>query len=365
MLTLVGLVTGDGAWESNKEYRYKLVAGTLKSLPQSKNEFVGVFSRAYLTIRPQSDDLLIGQITQAEYGKVNQKLYGEWISNLEDRKLENWPLDKPFKIHLENGVIRSLSVDDSMTNYEINQLKVIVSQFQVDTNAQNKIDFSDNQLPGTDTTNAFYKTMEPIVTGNCETDYEISLIPDYLLRSNPEWIPLPELSGTGQIIEIVKTRSYSNCHETSDYLLDIAGRNDFKTNGYRKNDLHLNENRRIVISGDLKAYTIQSSVTFNTVINGRDNNSPPLTDYINVTLQSVEERNTPTEFRFENVINLKNVGNLVYTYDSDANTAPTKVKSQPQLCKYNFEFCLLISNNDCALCSVPHLIKIKLLTELF
>lgn len=333
---LVGFVAGDGgAWEQNKEYTYKLVAKTFKLLPKSNNnQLVGVISRAQLSIRPQSNDLLIGRITRAEYGKVNQQNAEEnGHSELNDRKLE-----QPFMIHLENGVIRSLSVDKSITNYEINQLKVIVSQFQVDTNAQNQIQFSDNQLPDKDgnRNNAVYKTMEPLVTGNCETVYDISPIPAYLIKSHPEWVPLPEVNVVaGEFIQIVKSRSYNNCHETSDYHLDLAGRNDLNTNGIGRNEFHLIENRRIVISGSLDRYTIQSSVTVNKVINGRYDNGPVLTDYVNVTLESVENITNRLQLSTENLMNLKNIGNLVYNYDSEVSASPIQVEHGSRLCKYD------------------------------
>ncbi|KAG4070685.1 hypothetical protein HA402_013605 [Bradysia odoriphaga] len=340
-VALIGLVAGNGAWERNKEYTYKLLGRTLKPSPESNNKFVGVISRAYLKIRPQSDDLLIGQISRAEYGKVNETLSEEWISNLENRKLDNWPLNKPFKIHLENGVIRSLSVDDSLTNYEVNQLKVIISQFQVDSRAQNQIQLSENQLPEKYHNTAFYKTMEPLVTGNCETVYEVSAIPDYLIQAHPEWIPLPELKGAGDFIQITKSRSHVNCHEPSGYLLDMAGRKDSNTNEIHlvrmnlsaNHNLYVTEDRRIVVSGSLERYTIQSSVTFNKVNNVHDNRLT-LTDLINVTLESVVDTTDLTGFAAENLTNLRNTGNLVYTLESEASIAPMKSNPQQLLRKY-------------------------------
>ncbi|XP_037033230.1 vitellogenin-like isoform X2 [Bradysia coprophila] len=334
-VALIGLVAGNGAWERNKEYTYKLLGRTLKPSPESNNKFVGVISRAYLTIRPQSDNLLIGQISRAEYGKVNETLTEEWISNLDSRILNNWPLNKPFKVHLENGVIRSLSVDASLTNYEVNQLKVIMSQFQVDSRAQNQIQLSENQLPEKYHSTAFYKTMEPLVTGNCETVYEISAIPDYLIQAHPEWIPVPELKGAGDFIQITKSRSHVNCHETSGYLLDMAGRKDSNTNEIHlvrmnlsaNHNLYVTEDRRIVVSGSLERYTIQSSVTFNKVNNVHDNRLT-LTDLVNVTLESVVDTTDRSGFAPENLTNLKNTGNLVYTFDLEASIAPTK--SNPQ-----------------------------------
>lgn len=318
----------DGAWKLNKIYTYKLLARTLKPLQESKNDFDGVISRAYLSIRPQSDVLLIGQITQADFGKVT-----DIQSGLDNRNLDNTPLKRPFKIHLENGVIRSLSVDDSLTNYEINQLKVIVSQFQVDTNGQNQILSSGNDLTEKVHNTAFFKTMEPLVTGNCETIYEISPIPEYLIQTHPEWVPLSELKGTGEFIQIVKSRNYGNCHETSEYLFELAGRKDLRAKGRKGNHFYITEDRRIILSGSLENYAIQSSVSVSKVLFSHDN-SAALTYYVNVTLESVVDRSDRLQTNLDNLMNMRNIGNLVYNHGLTERISSVEVKSPPRLCKY-------------------------------
>lgn len=160
-------------------------------MPELNNQWVGIVTKARLSILPQSDNLLIGKVSQAEFAEIHQQLTQGWDSDLEENQLayKNWPLsEKPFEIHLKNGAIRSMSVDRTMTNDQINQLKAIVSQLQVDTNAQNEIKCKHNQLPEKDSNNAVYKTMEPTVTGNCETIYDISPLPEYLTQSHRDWV---------------------------------------------------------------------------------------------------------------------------------------------------------------------------------
>lgn len=240
---------------------------------------------------------------------------------------------------MENGVIQSLSVDNSLSNYEINQLKVIVSQFQVDSNGHNRIVFSETVFNENSDNDAFFKTMEPIVTGNCETIYDISPIPEYLIKSHPEWVPLPELKGlSGEHIRVVKSRNYENCHESSDYLLDNAGRKDTIESVWRRNHLFAVEDRRIVISGSLESYTIQSSFSVNKVIN-RLNNSPALIEFVNTTLQSVADvsnglENEPWHERTHQSV-MKNVGNLVYNHELSEKISSVKVRAPPRLSKYN------------------------------
>lgn len=277
----------------------------------ARNKLGGVVSRARLSIYPESDDLLIGQISQAEYAEVDQK-FPEENSDFNDLAYNEWtlnePLNKPFKIHLENSAIRSLSVDSRMSNHHINQLKFIVSQFQVDTNAQNEIQSEDNHLPEEDSNNAYYKTMEPTVSGNCETIYDISALPDYLVQTHPDWVPLPELREEGEFIKIIKTKNFNNCNERSGYLDnndESTNKMDFKPRtSENEKDLSGPLVTRIIISGDLRTYTIQSSVT--TSKRGSSY------DYVNLTLESVEQSTIRPKFRSENLVN---IGNLLFTND--------------------------------------------------
>lgn len=153
-LLQVGLIAGIGAWKKDKEYNYKLQMYT-------KSNNVATIARAHLTISPQSDDLLNVQINNAVYGKTDDPFSGEH-SDLSKLKSDynEWPLEKRFKINLENRLIRSLSVDPTMTS-ELNQLKVIVTQFQVHTSPDN--------LTETGGKNVVYNVREPTVIGECET----------------------------------------------------------------------------------------------------------------------------------------------------------------------------------------------------
>lgn len=230
-------------------------------------------------------------------------------------------LNKEFQINLENGVIRSISVDRSMTKKEIKQLKAIVSQFQVDTNAQNLLQSADNNLPERESGNAFYKTMEADVTGSCETLYDISILSDYLVAAHPKWVPLPKLKEQGDFIKIEKTRNFNNCNERNGFLAAYkSSRIDYNTESNSDSDERSTEQRtspmnkgnlyplvtRVVISGDLQSYVIQSSATF-----GNDGKS---SDYLEVMLEYVQEVNRRP---FVSLGRLINVGNLAQTFNEE------------------------------------------------
>ncbi|KAJ6643440.1 Vitellogenin-A1 [Pseudolycoriella hygida] len=319
LLLSIELVAGDGAWKENLVYKYKIQSYT-------KANGGAIVFQGDLSIYPQSDVLLIGKINQAKYGITDGQFLSQDDLDLSDVDMPNeLSLNKLFAIHLENAVIRSISVDRSMSKKEIKQLSAIISQLQVDTNAQNLLQSKDNHLPVRGSNNAFYKTMEPDATGNCETHYDISILSDYLIDAHPKWIPLPKLKGQGDFIKIEKTRNFNNCKERNDFLAAYKGRqNDFQSNSNSDeinaqrnthersaeqrtsgiNSRILSPATRVVISGNLQSYVIQSSATF-----GKNGDSD---DYLEVTLESVQEVQNRPIVSQERLIN---VGNLAKVFD--------------------------------------------------
>lgn len=280
----------------------------------TSNNWNGVIFRAHLTIFAQSTDLLIGKIIDAEYAEV--ELPDRWDSELDDRKLstlsfQQWSLKQPFQIHLRNGVIYSLSVDSSATNAQIKQLKVIVNQLQVNTNDRSE---RDNH-------NDIYKTKEQSLAGNCETFYDISPIAEYLTRSNPDLVPLPELKGDGEFIGISKTRNYSNCDE---------GIYSSNTNKFADNSSP-SEISYFVLSGSLKSYIIQSSTTTTKVTGSSESdNRRPLKSvaYVRASLEYVEQNNRRPQFQSRDLVR---TGMSVYadTVSSDS-SADSSASSELQ-----------------------------------
>lgn len=226
---LVGLVASDGAWKPNHEYKYDVETRTLTALPDLKQQWVGMVTRARLHIRPQADNVLIGKLMKPEFAEVHQELNNGWDMDLSGQKLayHQMPMSqKPFEVRLKNGAIRSLAVDRTMTNEQINMLKAIISPLQADTKAQNEIRCKHNQMPEEHGNNGVYKTMEPTVTGECETLYDISPLPEYLTQTHRDWVPMPQLKGNGEFIDIVKTKNFSNCDQRMGYHFGITGHSE-------------------------------------------------------------------------------------------------------------------------------------------
>lgn len=262
-----------GAWNPNYEYRYQVNTQTLAAMPNLKNQWVGQMTKAELTIRPHSENVLIATVSNGQYAEYHDALPRHQDAEIAESKLNYAPLQmssKPFELRLKNGAIDKIAVDESMDNVELNQLKAIVSQLQVDVQAENEIDSNNNQLPNGENTQAVYKVMEPTVTGNCETVYDITPMPDHLVPQNDEhilWKAYENLKEDQQLFEVVKTKNYSSCEQRMGYHFGIHGQNGWKPNTNQMGGLQKSAVSRVVIVGSYAEHTILSSVTTNRVVN--------------------------------------------------------------------------------------------------
>ncbi|KAG4068196.1 hypothetical protein HA402_008837 [Bradysia odoriphaga] len=270
VLVFVGLVSGYGAWRRNK-YNYKLSATTLITSPDSK--WSGVAYRTHLSIHPQSNDLLIGQLSETEYAEINDR-ENDAISDMHsadsDLKYDaRSDMNKPFRIQLENGLC--------------------FSAFQVNTNVQNLIQEEDNH--------AAYKVMETTATGNCETLYNVSTLTD---DSN---VSLPVTRNKDELILITKRRDNSNfCDKNTGYHAPTAEKTHL---AYMDEEVGT-----VILSGSLNSFTIESSSTSQTVtIDG----TKSFYKNVNVKLESVEsvEQNSDNPPIQHAPDGLKDVGSLL------------------------------------------------------
>lgn len=254
------------------EYRFNVQTQTLTAIPNLKNQWVGLLTKADLTIRPVSKDVL--------YGKIQNGQYREWHDASPEgsayqsgNKNSFQPMDvntNPFEIRLNQGVIHSIAVDKDMTNVELNQLKSILSQLQVDIEARNFLYSPRSHLPENNynddnDSQALYKVMEPTITGKCESVYDISRVPMYLAQTYTESNSNIPLQKDEHFYEIYKTKNYSHCDQRMGYHFGINGLNDWKPNTNVMGSLTKSSVSRIVISGAFDKYTIRSSVTTNRI----------------------------------------------------------------------------------------------------
>ncbi|KAG4069995.1 hypothetical protein HA402_013655 [Bradysia odoriphaga] len=290
IIGFMGLVAVEGQWKPNQEYNYKVFT---KTLAASKDDtWNGEVFEARLTLRPEPNGVWLGKLSRPRYAqfKTSRSRADSDVNNLNYNDL---PMDEPFNIVLRKGVVRALLVNRKLNENQVNQLKFVVktvmNQLQVDGNAPNRMDGD----------NAAYNVNELTLMGNCETVYEISPLSQYLSRSR-DLVPLPRLQSPEQFIDVVKSRDYSRCNQQNE-------QNQQRNSGLRPNRgvPKLTEVSRIILSGSLNDYTVQSSVT---TIKSLERLNGPLETiaYVNITLESVDDNTRYSPIQVDTLMDVEN-----------------------------------------------------------
>ncbi|KAK9890165.1 hypothetical protein WA026_008970 [Henosepilachna vigintioctopunctata] len=192
---LVGLTYASPAWKQNTEYTYEVRGRSLSSLNGAADDYSGIVIRAKLLVQTRPDRLR-AKIIKSEYAEVHIKLPDGWTSKLPDSHLRYKALqltNKPFDIVIKNGIVSELIVEDCVPEWEANIIKSFVSQFQLDTSAEHRVDSEFNLYPKPGSYHAVFKTLEDTVTGIAETSYDIHPLPEYVLQTEPYLAPFPHL----------------------------------------------------------------------------------------------------------------------------------------------------------------------------
>jgi hypothetical protein len=273
--------------------------------------------KANLVIRPQSEGKLSAQIQDAKYAQVHAHLPEGWRSDIPAGKLNYQQLpvsDKTFEIVIKNGIVRDVIVSKDVHNWEANFIKAIVSNIQLDTQGERVIKSHVNQLPEGEANNAVYKTIEDTISGRYETLYDITPLPEYVLQSQPWLAPMPEMKGEGEFIEIVKNRNFSRDGNVG-YHYGLGNNVEWEPYSNQMGDFFARSSMsRVIVSGKLQRYTIQSSTTTNKIVLSPTLNSEQngmVVSHLNLTLAQVQ----PAQGQFPEVQQPHNLGSLVYSYN--------------------------------------------------
>lgn len=307
-------------WKENSEYVYEIRGRTLTGLHEVAHQYSGIIYKSQLKIQPRSDGKLQAQILNVQYSQVHSYLENGWNSDIRDSEVSYKPLpvcSHPFQIEMKDGVIRDLIVSKEVSNWEVNIIKSIVSQFQLNTNGIDHLPSKITALPKeSDDDSAVFKTMEDTVTGKTETMYDIHRLPAYVLQNKPWMVRCHNLKGDGEVIEVVKHKNYSNSEELPLYHYGFGEMKDYRPgSNYMGYFFIRNSISRAILSGNLKRYTVQNSYTVNEItmspsLNNKQKGS--VISMVNVTLEKINSKGQD----LGEVPNPTPLGNLVYTYDN-------------------------------------------------
>lgn len=198
----------------------------------------GIALKAVLTIQAVSVDKLQAQLTRPQFARIHTLQSEDLDIETPDQKLElkyqDLPLSgKPFEILVKHGMVRDLLVNQNIPTWELNLLKGIVSQLQLDTQGENALRDRSTQEPK-DGLYGSYRVMEDTVGGKCEVLYDISPLSANDRYNLPELAPLLVGNEDKQLLDIRKTKDYNYCKQQRGYHFGLTGRMSLTLgSGYR------------------------------------------------------------------------------------------------------------------------------------
>jgi len=222
---IVGAVIADHqyAWETGNEYHFRIESRTLTVLDKLAKEYSGIFIKGHFTVQVISSDTLQAVVSETQYASMNITLSNIWdkITDLEFQELSL--SRKSFEIKLKNGVIQDVLVDQDVPTWEVNLLKSIVSQLQIDIQRENVIASTSTEMPNDNQPFGTFKVMEDSVGGKCEVLYNITSVSEYFPS-----VSLPHRKDN-LTFAITKTKNYTKCEQQMAYHSGITGKMNWKS----------------------------------------------------------------------------------------------------------------------------------------
>lgn len=335
------VIASSNGFKSNTRYEYEISTRILTGLSDVSSEYNGVFYKAKLTLQAKSDGTsLIGHISDPRVFETFSQDLNSPIPSANYTRLTR--SSKPFEVVMENGIVKELIVDKCISIYEINTLKGIISQLQIDLQGVNLMESSITQLPEHGRNSGVFKTMETTVSGTFETLYDINPLPEYKLQTEPYLVPLMHVESNGDIIEIVKTKNFSNAVQYFGFHYGVADIGQDEPLSNKLGDLVSRHSiSRIVITGSLQRYTIQSLVTTNKIAVSpmlmNNNKKGLVVSVINLTLSDMQE----TLEQLQGPLNSISLDNLIYSYKHpflDDNCTQDYIKYRMCNSSYGYDF---------------------------
>nr|QVD39376.1 Vitellogenin B [Schistocerca gregaria] len=270
-LILLGLLVGatvsaaePDAWSKGYLYQYELKSKALTALHEVANQFSGVQIEGNLHVQLINSSTVAFQLDDFRVAEVHQNLSGGWDADIPESQLSFQSFKLPsnvFYLNYTNGVISNVTVSKKVPLWFVNWVKGQASVFQLDVRGSNRVS---RPVPGGDSD--IYWTMEDVITGKCQTAYVYAPYPKYAALSDNDIEP-ENWEDDSKLYTVSKAVNYTKCEKRAGYTwgLNTVTRWEPIENSVGQT-ISRSSNTEAVISGSIRKYTIQKSVTTNRVI---------------------------------------------------------------------------------------------------
>merc|ERR1711970_848644 len=219
-LLTVGVASSELFFSPGNEYVYTYAGKILTGIPEVDTTFAGMSITGHIIVQATRVNTFKLAIRDVGFSTFNEKLTGV--------EPHNWrsvdtpataPLTASFKIHMESpvefvvekGIISTVKISAEEPQWSVNFKKALLASLKI-------------QLPA-EGVQTFWSVMEEGIEGRCENTYQVSELPEYLIREVEQGMIMPELCEGKKYFQVLKARDITKCTERSIFISSKAHAN--------------------------------------------------------------------------------------------------------------------------------------------
>merc|ERR1740128_917044 len=203
-------------WMTGYSYDYDYTGSTATGIMGISTKAAGGIIKGRLVIEPVDENTINLALV-----KTSSKLFNEDVMDLWEKDVvpgrevsvgDKMYLEKPMQIKIVSGKVESVAIGKEEPLWVVNFKRALAAQIQIQLDRTSSIlQPQQPEMKQFYAENSVYHTLEGSVTGECQTWYHISRLPEEQVKTDPELVPQPELCEDRPVYEIIKNRDLDKC----------------------------------------------------------------------------------------------------------------------------------------------------------
>jgi len=212
-LTLETTVPTRKIWQTGYTYEYDYAGWTSTGIMGISTKVTGGSIKGRLVIEPVEESTLNVALLNTKAKQFNEDVmekYSEVDPGQEVRIQDQEHLEKPWQIKILSGKVESVAIGKEEPLWIVNFKRALAAQIQFQLDEASGV-FQKDEYNNYYAENTVYHTLEGAPTGECQTWYHISPLPQEAVEAQPDLLPVPELCENFPVYEIIKNRDMDSC----------------------------------------------------------------------------------------------------------------------------------------------------------
>merc|ERR1712243_353465 len=202
-----------------KEYTFHYTSSILSGIPQLGRQHAGVKLATTVKAQKFPDNTIRIKFQDSKFRNYNDEVEKDMrfprAPRMDVEEQQEVPaaikehLEMPFKVVTHEDLVQKIQVEATEPEFITNIKKAAVSQSKLTHESQGRTQFVES-----------LQRMEESILGECDTQYTVEKIPEYLAMEfeEREQIPMRELCQGKDYYEVIKAKDLKNCRERPVFL---------------------------------------------------------------------------------------------------------------------------------------------------